>query len=96
MGLHTVFDGTLEKILEDQNPYLWGIHLFKKEDLQVSTVAAYDETLFQQKVDGLSFLDPQNIQSGKEAYISEYIEGTGYEIVPEDPGTEIKKDVLAS
>ena len=96
VGLHTVFDGTLEKILEDQNPYLWGIHLFKKEDLQVSTVAAYDETLFQQKVDGLSFLDPQNIQSGKEAYISEYLEGTGYEIVPEDPGTEIKKDVLAS
>lgn len=94
VGLHTVFDGTLEEILEDQNPYLWGIHLIKKEDLQVSAVAAYDETAFQEKVENLAFLDPQNVQSGKEAYISEYIEGTGYEIVPEDPGTEIKKDVL--
>lgn len=94
VGLHTVFDGALEEILEAQNPYLWGIHLWKKEDLQINTVAAYDETAFQSKVESLSFLDPQNIQSGREAYLSEYIEGTGYEIVPEDPGTEIKKDTL--
>ncbi len=94
VGLHTVFDGSLEKILEDQNPYLWALHLLKDEDLQVSTVAAYDEMAFQMKVDSLSFLDPQLIESGKAAYLSEYIEGTGYEVVPEDPGTEIKKDVL--
>lgn len=94
VGLHTVFDGSLEKILEDQNPYLWAFHLLKDEDLQVSTVAAYDEMAFQMKVDSLSFLDPQLVESGKAAYLSEYIEGKGYEVVPEDPGTEIKKDVL--
>lgn len=92
IGLHTVFDGTLEKLMEKQNPYLWGLSYFGGNSSKVDAVIAYDEGTFSRYVDQLGILDPAQEVPYREAYLSEYIEGKGYEIVPEEPGTAVDKE----
>ncbi len=92
IGLHTVFDGTLEKLMEKQNPYLWGLSYFGGNSSKVDAVIAYDEGTFSRYVDQLGILDPAKEVPYREAYLSEYIEGKGYEIVPEEPGTAVDKE----
>ncbi len=94
IGLHTVFDGTLERLMEEQNPYLWGMSYFGSQNSQVDTLIAYDETMFNQYMDQMELLDPEHVIPYQEAYLSEYIMGSGYEIVPEEPGTAVKKDAF--
>lgn len=95
IGLYPVFDGTLEQVMENQNPYFWGIHQFKEEDFQINTVSEYDQEKFSEAVSNLKFLDPQYVRQGKEAYLSEYIPEKGYEIIPKDPGNEVDKSILS-
>ncbi len=92
IGLHTVFDGTLEQMMEAQNPYLWGLSYFRGSDSQVDAAVAYDEEQFKTYVDGLEIFDPSYVQPYVAAYLSDYIQGQGYEIVPEDPGTAVDKE----
>lgn len=92
IGLHTVFDGTLEQMMEEQNPYLWGLSYFQGKDSQVDAAVAYEEDTFKAYVDGLEIFDPDYVQPYVEAYLSDYIQGQGYEIVPEDPGTAVDKE----
>lgn len=85
IGLHTEYDGTLEQILADQNPLSWGKYVKSGPEYFIETMMVYEEALLQKAVAGLSCLAP-----GKElpenAYLSDYLPGRGYEIVPERPG----------
>lgn len=94
IGLHTVFDGTLERLMEEQNPYLWGMSYFGSQSSQVDALIAYDDAMFRNYVDQMDLLDPAKAVPYKEAYLSDYIMGTGYEIVPEEPGTAVKPEVF--
>ena len=42
IGLHTVFDGSLEEILKTQNPYTWPLHMIKGENYEIETLLAYE------------------------------------------------------
>lgn len=95
IGLHTVYDGQLEQMIQDQNPLLWGLALFGDRTTEIDTVVAYDENAFEAALDGLSFLDEDTVRVYREAYLSDYIEGQGYEIIPEDPGTEVDREALS-
>lgn len=93
--LHTVFDGQLEVLLQGQNPLLWGLALFQDRDASIDTVVAYDETAFDQALGGLSLLAEDAVVPYREAYLSDYISGQGYQIIPEEPGTEINREALS-
>lgn len=92
LGLYTVFDGTLEQMMDGQNPLLWGMSWFGGTDSRVDALVAYDEGQFADCIDSLPLFDEKEILPYRAAYLSEYIPGKGYEVVPEDPGTAIDKE----
>lgn len=92
IGLMAQFDEDLETLLEDQNPYAWGLGYFKPEEHKIPTVTVFDQELLDKTLDNLACFDPSRIEKPENARISDYIPGTGYEIVPETPGTELNKD----
>lgn len=95
IGLRLVFDGTLEQLMRNQNPYFWGIHQIKEQDIQINTMSEYDQEKFSKAVSDLKFFDPEYVRQGREAYLSEYLPEKGYEIIPKDPGNEIDKSILS-
>lgn len=95
IGLQTVFDGSLEELMKEQNPYLWGRSYFKGQDSQIDAMVAYDEGKFQACLNRLAIFDPASVRPYAAAYLSDYIPGQGYEIVPEEPGTAVNREVFA-
>ena len=93
INLHATFDGSIEKLMDEQKGYLWPMYLAKSNELEVSTTHEYDESLLKQFFNELEcFYEDNNIKP-KNAYISEYT-NNGYQIIPEDPGSKVKEDVL--
>lgn len=94
IGLHPEFDGTLEQILENQNTLAWGFHIGRYVAYTIDTMAAFDETKLSDAVNALNCLKPEQAQAPQNAYISDYISGTGYEIVPEEQGASPDPQLL--
>ena len=90
--LHPEFDGGLEKLLAEQNPYAWPVHQFQPEEYTIDTMIAYDEAALEQQLTALQALDPALIKEPVNAAISDYVSGQGYSIVPETEGTVLKED----
>lgn len=89
IGLHAVFDGTLEALIGQQNPYAWPVHVWKGESYEMQALVQYDETRMQQQLKALSCMKPENMKAPEDAILSDYISGTGYAIVPEMPGSSL-------
>ncbi|MEG2700374.1 MAG: hypothetical protein RR995_04220, partial [Hungatella sp.] len=53
IALHSVFDGSLEKLLEAQDPMKWWSHRTEVSNYDIQTMIAYEEALLQQKMDSL-------------------------------------------
>lgn len=96
IGFHPEFDGTLEQILEDQSVLAWGFHIGRYVDYTIDTMAVFDETKLFEVVSGLACLSPEQVVEPQNAYISDYISGTGYEIVPEEEGASPDMELLSS
>ncbi len=94
IGLHTVFDGKLEEILEAQNPYNWIFHLRKSREYQIGTMLKWDEEALCQAVESLECMDESAMAEPRDAYLSDYIEGQGYQVVPEEEGTALKAEAV--
>lgn len=94
IGLHSVFDGSLEEYLEAQDPLRWWQS--QGTEYEISTMIAYDEDKLQDKIESLSCLSEENAREPKDAYVSEYESGQGFRVVPEEPGTVLEPDKVAS
>ena len=92
IGLHTVYDGSLEEIIRQQNPYAWPRYLIKGPSYDIQTMIAYDEGSLDEVMDGLECFDDSKAVAPSDAYLSDYIEGQGYTIVPETEGSTLDKD----
>ena len=96
IGLHPEFDGTLEQILDNQNTFAWGFHIGRYVDYTIDTMAVFDDTKLSDAVSGLECLKPERAEAPQNAYISDYISGKGYEIVPEEQGASPDPQLLSS
>ena len=94
IGLTTQFDGSLERMIAEQNPYAWLQHKMNAETYTVGTQIVYDEARFNQAVENLACLAPENTVKPENAYVSDYIDGTGYQVVPEKEGSELDAEGL--
>ncbi len=93
IGLHTVYNGSIEDILEQQNGFAWPITFFKTYESEIETMLEYDETMLKDRFAELTCLKEENIKEPVNAHISEYGEN-GYEIVPEIQGNKVNKKKL--
>lgn len=79
----------LMEILKAQNRLLW---FFRQENShRTEQLLSYDEKALEQKVGALAGLQKSSSVAPTDAYISEYISGSGFEIIPETYGNTLKR-----
>lgn len=88
-GLHSEYDGSLERLLASQEPLRWGLNWMEGTEHTIETMIAYDKEQLAAVVDGLACMDESKTELPSDAYLSEYRDGVGYEIVPEAGGTRV-------
>lgn len=91
VGLHYVFDGSLEQYLASQDPMDWWNHRDTATEYQISTMIQADDEMLQDRIEKLVFLDDAQAVEPVDAYLSDYIEGEGYKVIPEEEGTVLNK-----
>ncbi len=94
IGLHPEYDGSLEQILAVQEPLLWGLHLTEDAAYSIETMVAFDQESLETAVSSLACMDETAMRAPVDAKVSDYINGTGYEIIPEEPGTQLIPEVV--
>ena len=94
IGLKAEFDGSLEELLEEQNPYAWLGAWIQGREYEIPTLVIYDEGELETAVRSLDCLDEERIQKPENARISQYVSGEGYSIVEETEGNEPDYDRL--
>lgn len=89
IGLSYVSTEQLQTILQEQNRFLW----FIKRDAVYETenVICYEEAALEEKIDGLSGFQKDFIREPADAYIADYVSGSGFELVAEDPGNRLNR-----
>lgn len=92
--LKPVFDGSLNQVLEACNHFAWPLFLFQPTVVELETMVEYDEAKLSQAIEDLNGTNPKVMEAPKDAYISDYIAGKGYEIVAEEEGTTVDKKAL--
>lgn len=80
----------LETIMREQNVWLWFLKPGTAHELE--KVISYDESMLEQAVDGLKGFDSSFASAPTDAYISDYVEGSGFSIISETQGNELKKE----
>ncbi|MDF2886846.1 MAG: ErfK/YbiS/YcfS/YnhG family protein [Lacrimispora sp.] len=86
IGMESVFDGSVEKLLEEQNPLRWGEHVKKFQNFDIGTLVKYNQEQFDQAVSKLTCFREDKIKEPLNATISQYESGKGYHIVAADEG----------
>ena len=94
IGLAPVFDGSLERELEACSGFEWPLSLFRDTNIRLETMVSCDEEKLREAVDALECVVQSDSRKPENAYISDYTEGIGYEIIPETEGAQVEKDLL--
>ena len=94
IGLHSEFDGSLEEMIANQDPMKWWSHRKVESDYQIETMVVYDEGLLAEKINSLQCFSEGYVVSPVNAYMSEYISGQGYTIVPEVAGNQLVRETV--
>lgn len=94
IDLHAEFNGSLEQILEAQNPYAWPSYWLNPASYTIDTLMVYDEDALDGRILELECMDPEQMITAEDARISDYTPGQGYSIIPETAGTVISEEAL--
>lgn len=92
IGLQSVFDGSLERLIKEQKPMKWLKASQELKNLEVDTMIQYDDASFQEAVLGLSCFNQELMVKPENAYISDYVPGQGYRVIPPEEGSLLDKD----
>lgn len=94
IGCKYVPDGSVEKLLEGQNPFRWIFAVFEPEEGEVPVTMEYEEDLISGAVAGMDCFQEGNIVEPENAEIK--LGEDGYYIEPEEMGTHmVFENVLA-
>lgn len=96
IGVEIDYAEALNTLLEEQNPFSWPIRVNTSQDSRLEQVAAYDEDALRGVIANLSCMDESKMTDSANASLSEYMEGTGYEMVNAVFGTRINQENLES
>ena len=83
IGLHSVFDGKLEEYLASQDPLEWWSSGRKQKDYEVQVMSEFDEGMLEERISTLELFQEENMEPPKDAYLSDYLSGQGYVVMPE-------------
>lgn len=83
-------DNTVKMLIAGQDRFRWFLAFSQQEAYDMTAPTKYDDEKFEAAVSGLSCMQDENNKAPADAYIKET--DTGFEIVPEEEGTQLKKD----
>lgn len=92
IALESVFDGSMEKLLEGQEPGDWLKHWQKPQSIEIGTLIQFDKAKLKAVVNGLACMDQAQVVKPRPASISGYVSGKGYSVVPAVAGTVLDGD----
>ncbi|MDR0925815.1 MAG: L,D-transpeptidase/peptidoglycan binding protein, partial [Hungatella sp.] len=96
IGLESVFDGSLEKLLADQKTYEWLKHRKTPQEFDIGTMIQYDQDNFESAVSSLACLKDELVEKPENAHVSDYVSGQGYTIVPAREGNQLDPEKVKS
>lgn len=86
-----VSDGSIQRLLNEQNPFAWIPSIFNKQSNDMQVTTTLNDQKLTDKINSLVFLKKENMKAPVNARVA-YNETAGnYEIVPEDNASLIKK-----
>lgn len=90
IGLSYISTEPLQIILQEQNSYLW----FLKQDAvyEMEDMLRYEEAALEEKIGGLSGFQKEFVKKPTDAYIADYVPGSGFELVAENPGNRLNRN----
>ncbi len=91
VGLELTSKKAIQDIIKEQGVLSWIIS--KERAYQIEDLVILNEEKLAKVVSGLEGFQQESIQKPKDAYISEYVSGKGYELVPEIAGNQLRQDV---
>ena len=96
IGLESVFDGSLEKLLEEQEPNDWFSHRKTPQSFEIDTMIQFNEEKLGEVIGALKCLDEAQVVKPQDAAMSEYVSGQGYSVIPAVEGNELDKEKVAA
>lgn len=94
IDLHAEYDGTMGNILLTQNSWFWGPRSIAGTGYSIDTMMVYDKEKLGRAVQKLPGLDPSRSKEPEDACLSGYIEGIGYQIIPEEQGGRLVEEIV--
>jgi hypothetical protein len=96
IDLAPIWDGSIDAMMESQNGFAWIIKWIHPDSYSSETMIGYDTDKLKTLLESFDFMRPENQKQPVDASISDYIEGTGYELIPSEQGTALDESVLLS
>ena len=96
IGLESVFDGSLEKLLEEQEPNDWFSHRKTPQSFEIDTMIQFNEEKLGEVIGALKCFDEAQVVKPQDAAMSEYVSGQGYSVIPAVEGNELDKEKVAA
>lgn len=90
IGISYVSTEPLEAVLQGQNRFLW--FLKHDEDYRTEAPLSYEETALEEKINALRGFQRDFIEEPTDAYIADYVPGSGFELVAEKPGNRLNRE----
>ena len=93
IGCKYVPDGSLDKLLEEQKPFLWLADIFRLKEHEVPMPMDYQDKLISEAVSSMDLFQEENIKDPVNAEIKQ--DENGYHVEPEKEGNRlIQENVL--
>lgn len=92
IDLESAFDGSLEKLLEEQEPNDWFRHRKTPQSFEIDTMIQFNEEKLKEAVGALHCFDEAQVVKPQDAAMSEYVSGQGYHVIPAVEGNELDKE----
>lgn len=94
VSLKYVTEGYGSDIISSQKVLLWPVHLFRKNILEAEFNLDYDKDALSNVVKTLECVRNTTVVEPEDAYISDYVSGEGFKIIPEVEGNMIDTHIL--
>ncbi len=90
IGISYISTQPLEDILQGQNRFLW--FFTKDAAYETDALPFYEEAALEEKIDKLKGFQKAFIQEPADAYIADYVPGSGFELVAENKGNRLNRE----
>lgn len=92
IGYAYVSDGSVQKLLDDQNPFTWITGYFRDTDHETEENIQYDKEALKAQLQSFDCMQTANMEAPTDAYIA--FQENQFVIVEETAGTTVQEDVI--